>query len=93
MRCVYPEGFTRACLACLAAWLYFPFEALGQIDYVDVIFDNSLADGSWYYIPGHVVGPSELDLDGKLPVDGRHYLTPPHALRLNWRSARAGIGA
>jgi hypothetical protein len=84
-----------ACLVCLAAWLYVPFAAFGQIDYDrHVIFDNSLADGSWYYSRSHVVGPSELDLvDGKLPVDGSHCLTPPNALRLNWRSAflRRGI--
>jgi hypothetical protein len=37
----------RACLVCLAAWLYFPVAAFGQIDYDrHVIFDNSLADGS-----------------------------------------------
>jgi hypothetical protein len=32
-----------------------------------------------------------LDLvDGKVPVDGSHYLTPSSALRLNWRSATGG---
>jgi hypothetical protein len=93
MRYVYPPGgFTRACPACLAAWLYFPFAALGPVDYDrHVIFDNSLADGSRYHSRSHVVGPSELDLvDGNLPVDGSHYLTPPNALRLNWRSATGG---
>lgn len=76
----------------LVAWLCFPFAAFAQIDYDrHVVFDNSLADGSWHYSRSHVVGPSELDLvDGKLPVDGSHYLTPPNALRLNWRSATGG---
>lgn len=47
--------------------------------------------GSWHYSRSDIVGPSELDLvDGKLPVDGSHYLTPPNALRLNWRSATGG---
>lgn len=56
-----------------------------------VIFDNSLADCSWYYSRSHVVGPSELDLvNAKLPVDGSHYLTPPNPLWLNWRSATGG---
>ena len=78
----------------LVAWLCFPFAAFAHIDYDrHVVFDNSLADGSWHYGRSHVVGPSELDLvDGKLPVDGRHYLTltPPNALRLNCRSATGG---
>ncbi len=39
----------RACLVCLAAWLYFPVAAFGQIDYDrHVIFDHSHEDGSWY---------------------------------------------
>ena len=56
----------------LVAWLCFPFAAFAQIGYDGhVVFDNSLADGSWHYSGSHVVGPSELDLvDGKLPVDG-----------------------
>ena len=74
--------------------LCFPFAAFAHIDYDrHVVFDNSLVDGSWHYSRSHVVGPSELDLvDGKLPVDGSHYLTltPPNALRLNWRSATGG---
>ena len=70
----------------------FPLAAFGQIDYDrHVVFDNSLADGSWHYSRSDVVGPSELDrVDGKLPVDGNHYLTPPNALRLKWRSATGG---
>ena len=45
----------------------------------------------WHYSRSDVAGPSELDLvDGKLPVEGSHYLTPPNALWLNWRSATGG---
>jgi hypothetical protein len=82
----------RTRLVCLAAWLCFPFVAFAQVDYDrHVVFDNSLADGSWYYSHSRVVAPSELDqADGKLPVDGNHYLTPPNALRLKWRSATGG---
>jgi exo beta-1,2-glucooligosaccharide sophorohydrolase (non-reducing end) len=66
--------------------------ALAQVDYDrHVVFDNSLADGSWYYNHSHVVAPSELDqADGKIPVDGDHFLTPPNALRVKWRSATGG---
>jgi hypothetical protein len=36
--------------------------ALAQVDYDrHVVFDNSLADCSWYYNHSHVVAPSELD--------------------------------
>ena len=93
MRCVaLLEGFLRTHLVCLAACLCLPMAALGQIDYDrHVIFDNSLADGSWYYSQSNVVGPSEFDRAGsKLPVDGNHYLTPPNALRLKWSSATGG---
>jgi exo beta-1,2-glucooligosaccharide sophorohydrolase (non-reducing end) len=66
--------------------------APAQVDYDrHVVFDNSLADGSWYYNHSHVVAPSELDqADGKIPVDGDHFLTPPNALRVKWRSATGG---
>lgn len=69
----------RTHLVCLALWA-----ALAQVDYDrHVVFDNSLANGSWYYSHSHVVAPSELDqADGKIPVDGDHFLTPPNALRL-----------
>ncbi len=82
----------RICLVCLIICLFFPAGVLAQVDYDrHVVFDNSLPDGSWYYSRTHVVAPSELDqTDGKLPVDGNHYLTPPNALRLKWRSATGG---
>jgi len=82
----------RTRLVCLAACLCFPLAAFAQFDYDrHVVFDNSLADGPWYYSHARVVAPSELDqVDGKIPVDGNHYLTPPNALRLKWRSATGG---
>jgi exo beta-1,2-glucooligosaccharide sophorohydrolase (non-reducing end) len=56
-----------------------------------VVFDNSLTDRSYYRSQGSFVSPSELELvDGKLPVEERHYLTPPNCLRLKWRSQRGG---
>ncbi len=69
-----------------------PSGPLAQVDCDrHVVFDNSLADGSWYYSHCHVVAPSELDqADGNIPVDGDHFLTPPNALRVKWRSATGG---
>jgi hypothetical protein len=97
MRCVYPPGGIHESLLGLPSLpsrvAVRPFCGVwpDRLRHRHVIFDNSLADGSWYYSRGHVVGPSELDVvDGKLPVDGSHYLTPPNALRLNWRSATGG---
>jgi hypothetical protein len=58
-----------------------------------VVFDNSLADGSWYYSHSHVVPPSELDqADGKIP--GRRSL-PDAAKRTAGEMALrlAAIGA
>ena len=77
----------RTRLVRMVVLVCFPFAPFAQTGYDGhVVFDNSLADGSWHYSGSHVAGPSELDpLDGKLPVDGNHYLTPPNALRLNWR--------
>jgi hypothetical protein len=42
----------RTRLVCLAACLCFPLAAFAQFDYDrHVVFDNSLADGSWYLQP------------------------------------------
>jgi exo beta-1,2-glucooligosaccharide sophorohydrolase (non-reducing end) len=56
-----------------------------------VVFDNSLPDRSYYRSQGSFVSPSELELEGgKIPVEERHYVTPPNCLRLKWRSRRGG---
>lgn len=72
--------------------LVIPICAMGQAGYDHhVVFDNSLADGSYYYSRGYVVAPSQLELvDGKIPVDGKHFMTPPNALRLKWLSTSEG---
>ncbi|MFI5336473.1 MAG: glucoamylase family protein [Opitutales bacterium] len=56
-----------------------------------VVFDNSLAEGSYVYSSGSVVAPSALELrDGHLPLETAHHVTPPNALRLKWTSAPQG---
>ncbi len=56
-----------------------------------VVFDNSLADGGYYYSDTHVVAPSRLELfKGKFPVDANRFASPPNGLRLKWRSAPGG---
>ncbi|WP_210417700.1 glucoamylase family protein [Bythopirellula goksoeyrii] len=52
-----------------------------------VIFENSAADESYYHSNGTVVAPSKLELSsGKIPVTNEHFVSPPNALRLCWKS-------
>jgi hypothetical protein len=56
-----------------------------------VFFDNSPADKSYYRSDGMAVAPSNLELlDGRLPVDSTHFVSPPNALRLKWTSVSGG---
>jgi exo beta-1,2-glucooligosaccharide sophorohydrolase (non-reducing end) len=56
-----------------------------------VVFDNSLTDHSYYYSQGTVVAPSELEISaGKFPVDDQFFFSPPHSLRLKWKSQTGG---
>lgn len=56
-----------------------------------VIFDNSLPDGSYDASNSYLVAPSTLELhNGKFPVATDHFVSPPNALRLRWRSATGG---
>jgi hypothetical protein len=55
------------------------------------VFDNSLTDGSYYYSRGFVLAPSQLELvDEKIPVEQKHFVTPPNGLRLKWLSTSEG---
>jgi hypothetical protein len=59
--------------------------------YRHVVFDNSLTPERHYHSGGRVSEPSTLRLvDGRLPVEGGEWKTPPNALRLDWRSDPAG---
>ena len=54
-------------------------------------FDNSLSYRSFYYSDGYFISPSELELvDGKVPTDNTHYVSPPNSLRLKWSSQSGG---
>ncbi|HUJ42966.1 MAG TPA: glucoamylase family protein [Opitutaceae bacterium] len=66
--------------------------AMAQSTYIHhVVFDNSLADHSYYRSTGEVVAPSVLELvDGKLPVETGHWFSPPNSLRLKWKAAAGG---
>jgi exo beta-1,2-glucooligosaccharide sophorohydrolase (non-reducing end) len=56
-----------------------------------VVFDNSLADGSYYYSGGYVVAPSSLEVPhGNFPLETAHFISPPNALRLHWTSVTGG---
>jgi hypothetical protein len=56
-----------------------------------LFFDHSLTPRRYFYSWGQVSPPSDLTLDrGRVPVDTVTFLTPPNALRLEWRSASEG---
>jgi len=56
-----------------------------------VLFANAPADGSYSNSEASVVLPSTLELvAGRLPVDSGHFVSPPNALKLRWKSATGG---
>src|SRR5271155_3046681 len=56
-----------------------------------VVFDNSLESDYYFDSDAAAVAPSDLEHShGHLPVDSEHFLTPPNALRLSWRSMQGG---
>lgn len=56
-----------------------------------VIFDNSHSDGGHESSNGYFIAPSALELvDSTVPVETQHFVSPPNALRLNWKSAPGG---
>ena len=56
-----------------------------------VVFANSIAEHGYDASNSYVVAPSKLETwQGKFPVETRHSVSPPNALRLSWRSAPGG---
>lgn len=76
----------------LLLWLL-PFAmALAQGPYErHIFFDTSPADRSYFHSTATVVAPSELEIvEGKLPVEDSHFVSPPNCLRLKWTSNAGG---
>jgi len=75
----------------IAAFLLLSPVAADTTYYRHVFFDNSLTRDAYFYSSGKASAPSTLRLqNGKLPVDTKFSLTPPNALRLEWKSAESG---
>jgi hypothetical protein len=72
--------------------LGFPGSAIANEEYYrHTVFDNSLTDDIYFYSRGSAIAPSFLgDKNGKLPVETKHFVTPPNALRVEWESHEGG---
>src|SRR5579872_2605842 len=71
------------------AW---PVFASGSTDYYrHVVFDNSLNADGYFYSNAMSNGRSFIEqLNARLPVETKIFLTPPNALRLQWQSEPGG---
>jgi exo beta-1,2-glucooligosaccharide sophorohydrolase (non-reducing end) len=82
------------CLLLLGAVLQLLGGGYVQADtdyYHHTFFDNSLEPDAYYYSSGKASAPSTLALvNGRLPVDGKTFFTPPNALRLEWQAQPGG---
>ena len=59
--------------------------------YRHVIFDNSLTPDAYFYSSASANGHSFVEQsNSRLPVETKTFMTPPNALRLQWRSEREG---
>src|SRR3982074_1581545 len=75
----------------LLVLLFLPTATFAQGTHDRPAFDNSLSYRSFYYSEGSFVSPSELELvDGKIPTDETHSVSPPNSLRLKWQSQSGG---
>ncbi len=66
--------------------------ASGNTEYYrHVIFDNSLTPDAYFYSSAIASGHSFVEeTNSRLPVEANTFLTPPNALRLQWRSENDG---
>ncbi len=59
--------------------------------YNHLIFDNSLAEGGYFFSRAAATAPSRLEsLDNRLPVSGAVFFSPPNSLKLSWLSEAGG---
>ena len=79
-------------LCMLGALCLCPTVSLADTEYYrHVIFDNSLTPGAYFYSAAMANGGSFIEQsDSRLPVETKIFLTPPNALRLQWRSEKDG---
>jgi exo beta-1,2-glucooligosaccharide sophorohydrolase (non-reducing end) len=72
--------------------LALPSFAATDGDYLNhVLFDNSLTADNDFYSDAQAVFPSTIQaVEGRIPVDTKVFLSPPNALRLQWRSMPGG---
>jgi len=70
------------------------FSAIASADteyYRHIIFDNSLTPDAYFYSSAIANGHSFVEQsNSRLPVETKTFMTPPNALRLQWRSERDG---
>ena len=56
-----------------------------------VVFDPSIVAASYFDSGGFAVSPSSIDLvNGRVPLDSNHFVTPPVSLRMRWISSYGG---
>jgi hypothetical protein len=77
--------------ALIAAWIV-PAFAYGSTEYYShVVFDNSLNSDYYFYSRGQESKPSSLkQKNWRLPVETKTFLTPPNAIRIEWKSQPDG---
>ncbi len=82
---------TRRCLFLSAAVLVLALAAQAGTYDQHMLFDNAAATGPCAASEGFAVAPSTLEqTDSRLPVATDHFVSPPNALRLHWKSAPGG---
>src|SRR5215472_1303796 len=68
-----------------------PSISFGQSYDHHTAFDNSLPSGSLYGSHATFIAPSHLEaVDGKVPIEDTHFISPPNALKLQWLSSTGG---
>ena len=59
--------------------------------YRHTVFDNSLTPNNYFYSAAMANGGSFVEqIDSRLPVETKTFVTPPNALRLGWQSQPGG---